>query len=188
MPERFSKQRSQNLEKRIIMEGFKKFLSFLDAISTAVGKTVAWLIVFITLIVVFEVVTRRFFGAPTIWTFESSIQMYAAHFMLSAAYALLHRTHVSIDVIYQYFSERKKALLDVISYIVLFFPFCSVLLWQGTKFAATSWQMKETSWSVFAPPLYPIKTVIPITAALLLLQGFAVFSRRFYFLVKGEEL
>jgi len=170
------------------MEGFKKLLSSIDSISTAVGKTVAWLIVLVTLIVVFEVITRRFFGAPTTWTFETSIQLYAAHFMLSASFALLHKTHVSIDVIYHYFSARTKALLDVVCYLVLFFPFCSVLLWQGTKFAATSWQMKETSWSVFAPPLYPIKTVIPITAALLLLQGFAIFSRRFYFLVKGEEL
>lgn len=170
------------------MEGIKKFLSIIDSISEGIGKSASWLIAIVTFIVVFEVVTRRFFGSPTIWTFETSIQLYAAHFMLTAPYALLHGSHVSIDVIYQRFNARQKAILDVISYVVLFFPFCIVVLWQGTIFAKTSWQMKETSWSVFAPPLYPIKTVIPVTAALLILQGLAIFIRRFYFAVKGEEL
>ena len=170
------------------MDGLRKTLFVIDFISEWVGKTASWLMILVTLIVVFEVATRRFFGVPTTWTFETSIQLYAAHFMLAAPFALLHKAHVAIDVIYQCFSDRQKALLDVISYLIFFFPFCVIVIWQGSIFAATSWGMKETSWSVFAPPLYPIKTVIPLTFVLLLLQGMAIFIRRLTFLVKGEEL
>ncbi len=170
------------------MGGLKRMLAVADAISEWVGKAASVLIVAITLIVVYEVVTRRFFGAPTIWTFETSNQLYAAHFMLTAAFALLHGAHVSINVIYDRFSHRARAALDVVSYVIFFFPFCIVVLWQGIIFAQTSWQMKETSWSVFAPPLYYVKTVIPVTAVLLLLQGLAIFIRRLHFALKGKEL
>jgi len=71
-------------------------------------------------------------------------------------------------------------LFDLISYTIFFFPFVIVILIEGTKYAAESWAILEHSWSVFGPPLYPFKTVIPVTALLLLLQGGAIFIRNIY--------
>lgn len=151
-----------------------------------VGRVLCFLVVFITLLVVFEVVMRRVFGAPTIWTFETTKQLYAAHFMLLTPFALLHNSHVSVTIFYQQLSARKKAFLDILGYLIFFFPFCTIILWQGYYFAEKSWAMRETSWSVFSAPLYYVKTVIPVTAALLILQGISIFIRRIIVFTKGS--
>jgi len=149
----------------------KRLVRFLDSISEWTGRIFGWVIVPLVLLTVMEVILRRFLNAPTIWSFEVLKQLYGLHFMIVAAYALLYRAHVSVDVFTMLLSKKGKAILDIITYFLFFFPFCIVCVWQGYSFAARSWAMKETSWSVFAPPLYPIKTVIIITFILLILQG-----------------
>lgn len=165
-----------------------RFLNFLDSINEWIGRIFSWTIVIISILVVTEVIMRRFLNRPTIWNFEVVKQLYGFYFLILAGYTLLHKGHVAIDLIHEKLSLRKQAVVDVISYLIFFFPFCFILFSEGITFAKTSWAMKETSWSVFAPPLYPIKTVIPIAAALLLVQGLSVFIRRFTILIKGEEL
>jgi len=166
----------------------RKILGIVDAISEWTGRIFSWTVVILTVLVVLEVVMRRLLSRPTIWNFEVTIQLYAFFFMIVAAHALYHRSHVAVDILYQRFSRRTQAILDVLTYGLFFFPFLTVLLYQGTLFAANSWTMKEKSWSVFAPPLYPIKTVIPVMAFLLLLQGLAVFIRQLHIAITGEEL
>ncbi len=166
----------------------KSILKKIDAFSDAVGKTFSWIIIVLILLVVMEVILRRLFNSPTTWSFEVTIQLYALHFMIVAGYALLHRSHVTIDILYEKFNKRTQAIIDVVSYLIFFFPFMLVVLYQGTKYAKESWLIRETSWSVFAPPLYPIKSVIPIMALLLLIQGLSVLIRQFYFALTGREL
>jgi TRAP-type mannitol/chloroaromatic compound transport system permease small subunit len=108
--------------------------------------------------------------------------------MILGAYTLQVGRHISVDIIVERFSKRTRAILDILLYLVFFFPFMIVLLVESTAFARESWKILETSFSVFAPPIYPIKTVIPITALLLLLQGICLFYRKFIFVVKGVEL
>jgi TRAP-type mannitol/chloroaromatic compound transport system permease small subunit len=108
--------------------------------------------------------------------------------MIVAGYTLFHKAHVSVDILFAKFKQRTKAILDVITYSIFFFPFLLVVLYEGIKYAANSWKISETSWSAFAPPLYPIKTVIPITAALLLIQGISIFIRQIHMAIKGKEL
>lgn len=166
----------------------KKFLDFIDTISEWTGKIFSWLIVVLTILVVLEVILRRFFNSPTIWNFEVSLQIYAFHFLILCAFTLLHKAHVSIDIFYQKLRGRSKALLDVITYAMFFFPFLLVVLHQGTKYALSSWALGERTWSAFSPPIYPIKTMIPIMALLLLIQGIAIFIRKLNIAIKGEEL
>ena len=166
----------------------RRFLDFIDSINNWAGRIFGWTIVIISLLVVTEVIMRRFLNHPTIWNFEVVKQLYGFYFLMVAGYTLLHHGHVAIDLIHERLKPRHQALLDVISYIIFFFPFCLIMIWEGVSFARTSWQMTETSWSVFAPPLYPIKTVIPVAALLLLIQGFSIFVRRVHILFKGEQL
>ena len=146
----------------------------IDDINEWIGRIFSWIIVVLTLLVVLEVILRRFFGTPTIWNFEVTKQLFGLHFMILAGFALLHNSHVSIDIIESKLPRRTKAALSLISYVLFLFPFCVVIMWKGYGFAAQSWTIAETSWSNFAPPLYPIKTVIPLTALLLFLQGTSV--------------
>jgi TRAP-type mannitol/chloroaromatic compound transport system permease small subunit len=164
------------------------FAKKIDGISDWTGRLFAWLVVPLTVLIVFEVITRRFFGAPTIWTFELSNFLYGGHFMLVAAYGLLYKAHVRIDIFVMRGSKRTQEIFDLISYFILFFPFIIVILYHGIDFAKDSWATLETSWSAWGPPLSPIKTVIPITAFLLLIQGISEVIKKFVYLKTGEEL
>jgi TRAP-type mannitol/chloroaromatic compound transport system permease small subunit len=164
-----------------------KVSRFCDAISEWTGRIFGWVIVPLVLLTVMEVTLRRFFGAPTIWSFEVLKQLYGLHFMIVAAYGLLYGSHVSVDVFTMVLKKRTAAILDLISYALFFFPFVIVCIWQGYSFAARSWAMKETTWSVFAPPVYPIKTVIILSFILLLIQGISEIIKRIY-IIKGVKL
>jgi TRAP-type mannitol/chloroaromatic compound transport system permease small subunit len=162
-------------------------LSLIDRISATVGRIVGWVIVFVMFVTVYDVLARRLFNAPVVWAFDVSVQLFALHFMLAAAYAMLHNEHVSINLITNRLSPRGRAVVDMFTMMVLFFPFIIVLIIYGYEFAARSWAVRETSWGIVALPLYYIKTVIPVTGVLLLLQGFASFVRRFRIALTGVE-
>lgn len=169
------------------MEFLKKVTKTIDALTNWVGKMGAWSVLIIMVLVVFEVVSRRVFNAPTIWTFETITMIYGFHFMIVAAYGLLHKAMVAVDSLYEKFSLRKRAILDIISYFVLYFPFVVGIFYVSLDFVSRSWAMKETSQSLFAAPVYLYKTLIPIVFGLLILQGISEVLKQVIFLSTGTE-
>jgi TRAP-type mannitol/chloroaromatic compound transport system permease small subunit len=153
------------------MNVLKTIETSIDWLNETVGNVFGVIITFLVVLTVGEVILRKVFDSPTIWSFEVLKQLFALYFMITAAYGLLKKSHVSVDVFTRLLPVKWKAGVSIFSYFIFFFPFCSVGLWYGYLYAAKSWGMYEHSWSVFAPPLYPIKTVIPVTFALLFLQG-----------------
>ena len=166
----------------------KTILKGFDWVSEWTGRIFIWLIIPLTVVVVYEVISRRVFNAPHIWATEVTNYIYGPHFMLVAAYTLLYKAHVSIDIIYGRYSPRTRGILDIITYVVFFFPFCLIVFYQGIIFAQTSWSIGETSESAALRVVPLIKTVIPITFGLLLLQGLANFIRSIMLVVKGKEI
>lgn len=152
------------------MQAIRHLIRILDGISDWVGRIGAWSVLAMMLVTVFEVVSRRVFNAPGIWAFETITMLFGFHFMIVAAYALLHRSIVSVDLLYEHLGPRAQALLSIVSYLVLFFPFVITVAVHGIAFTEYSWSMGETSNTAFAPPLYPFKAVIPVCFALLALQ------------------
>ena len=166
----------------------KTFLNGLDKVSEWSGRIFMWLVVPLTVLVAYEVISRRFFDAPHIWSTEVIDYIYGPHFMLAAAYTLLYQAHVRIDVIYERFSPRTRGILDIVTYMIFFFPFCTIVLYQGVIFASTSWSIGETSESAALKIVPLIKTVIPVSIGLLLIQGVATYIRAIIQAVKGEEV
>ena len=166
----------------------KSLLKFLDGFSEWSGRIFMWLVIPLAILVVFEVIARRFFDSPHVWSTEVIDFIYGPHFMLIAAYALLYKAHVRIDVIYDKFSPRTRGILDIITYMAFFFPFCIIVLYQGVIFAYTSWSISETSDSAALSILPLIKTVIPVSIGLLLIQGIATYIRAIIQTIKGEEI
>ena len=165
----------------------KKLLNFLEGINELVGKVCSLSVIVLLLLVVIEVIRRKIFNCPTLWSLDVTTHIYAFHFMMVTGYTLLHKGHVSIDVVSKNISSKRRTILDLISYIVLFFHFCFMLLWYGTLFAAESWEEFETAWGIFQMPLYPLKTVIPVTALLIIIQGLNEFIRKLHFVVRGKN-
>jgi TRAP-type mannitol/chloroaromatic compound transport system permease small subunit len=162
-------------------------LSFIDNLSEWSGRVVSVLIYGVLLTLVYEVFARYVFNAPTIWAHESSAFFFGTYFMLGAAYCFRHEGMISVDIIYRHLPKRTQAVLNLITF-AFFLAICLTLIWIGGIDALDSWQAWENSNSTWAPPLYPIKTMIPIGALLLLLQGIAKFVRDASIAFTGKEL
>lgn len=169
------------------MNVLKRIETAIDKLNDMVGNVFGIIITFLVVLTVMEVVLRRVFNSPTIWSFEVLKQLFALYFMITAAYGLLKRSHVAVDVFTRLLPTKWKAGVSIFSYLVFFFPFCTVCLWYGYLYAAKSWGIHEHSWSVFAPALYPVKTVIPITFALLLLQGISEVIKSVFIIMESTD-
>jgi TRAP-type mannitol/chloroaromatic compound transport system permease small subunit len=155
-----------------------RFLFFIDSLSTWVGKAFAWLILVLTLGVSYEVFVRYALRAPTTWAFDFSYITYGAMFLMAGAYTLSRNGHVRADVLYRFWKPRTQASMDLLLYIVFFLPAVAAWMYSGWNYAAMSVRFREVS--IFSPagvPVFPLKTLIPVTGLLLFLQGFAEITR-----------
>ena len=152
----------------------------IDAVSTAAGWLAGWFIVPITLAVSWEVVARYVFYAPTRWSYEVGWMLYGAQFMLAAAYTLLKGGHIRADVLYERWPPERRATIDAVCYVLFFFPGMLCIAYAGAVEARHAWEIGERTglrlWIV-PVPMYWLKAVIPISAALLALQGVAELVR-----------
>ncbi|MDA8258948.1 MAG: TRAP transporter small permease subunit [Betaproteobacteria bacterium] len=150
----------------------QKFLLTIDRISTFIGQVFSWLIVSLTFMITWEVISRYAFDNPHPWAFDVMIMMYGTVFMMAGAYTLSKNGHVRGDVLYGFFAPRVQASLDLLLYFLFFIPGVFALAWAGYNFAGDAWAINEHS-NVTAdgPPIYPFKTVLPLAGAFLLLQG-----------------
>jgi TRAP-type mannitol/chloroaromatic compound transport system permease small subunit len=168
----------------------KKLISVLngiDAISEWTGKACAMLLFPLAGGMFYSVIMRYFFNAPPIWSFDISVFLYGGMSILAGAYALRHRTHVRVDIIYERFSPRTQAILDVITAGV-FFLLMVFVVQQAFEMALYAWQFNEHTKTTWAAVTYPVKGVAFIAAILLLLQGLAKFIRDLFFAVTGRRL
>ncbi len=149
----------------------------IDAINELFGRIIAPLIAIITLIVLYDIVSRFFFGRPSDWAFDVTKMLFGAHFMLMAAYGLRHHAHVEVDVVKRLLSRKKQAVLDLIGYLVFFVPFIWLLLTYGWRFFERSFSRGETTYGMVSIPVYPVKGVIVLAAVLILLQAVAIVLR-----------
>ncbi len=146
----------------------------IEQFSIWVGRAFGWCILILTLSVAYEVFVRYVLNAPTVWAFDMMVQMYGALFVMAGPYALAQDTHVRADVIYRLVPVYWQARIDLLLYMVFFFPGMAALLWYGWEIAMDSWRYHEVSWNSPARiQIYYFKTLIPVAAALFILQGVA---------------
>ncbi|MBM3950312.1 MAG: TRAP transporter small permease subunit [Rhodospirillales bacterium] len=155
-----------------------KFLFFIDSLSTWVGKAFAWLLLLLTFGVGYEVFVRYVLNAPTTWAFDVSYIAYGAMFLMAGAYTLSRNGHVRADMLYRLWPPRVQALMDLSLYILFFLPAVAAFIYSGWNYAEMSIRFREVS--IFSPagvPVFPLKTLIPLTGVFLLLQGIAEIIR-----------
>lgn len=145
----------------------------IDNLNEKIGFYTSYLILPLIAVVVWEVIMRYGFNAPTSWAFELTVFLYGIHFCWSLAYAHKHNTHVSIDVFESRLADRPRTILRIVTNAVLFLPTIGLLTVYLCILAANSWQQWEHASSSWAPPVYPLKTLMAMGFILFLLQGFA---------------
>ncbi|WP_163575141.1 TRAP transporter small permease subunit [Halomonas faecis] len=158
----------------------------IDALNEGFGRLIAPLLAVITLIVIYDIAMRFFIGRPSDWAFDVTKMLFGAHFMLMAAYGLRHHAHVEVDVLKRLLSRRKQAALELLGYLLFFTPFIWMLSTLGWDFFMRAFSRGETTYGMVSIPVYPVKGVIVVSAALLLLQAIAVVIRAVEALRKEE--
>lgn len=167
----------------------KAFLHKIDLLNQAVGRIDCWLIYPLIFVLVYEFIVRYLFAAPTIWAYDFAYMFYGTFYMLGLGFLLLEEGHVKIEFFYEKMPKKKQCIVDLIGYLIFFFPAIGTLFYFGLGFTWESWIMKERAKeSIFAPPIYPFKTIMLIGIFLLLIQGFAKFIRKVFYLLGKDEL
>lgn len=164
-------------------------LEFLDNFTEWTGRIIAWLTLFMVLTVVLVLILRNWFELSAISMQESVSYMHATVFMLGAAYALRHNDHVRVDVFYQNFSPRQKALINIFGFLLLLLPVCLFIFVYCKDYVLFSWALKEGSNQPGGIPLmYVLKTLLLAMPITLILQGLADSLKCLAFLLNWIEV
>lgn len=154
------------------MQALTSFADRIDRLTAAIGRTAAWLVLAVVLLQFALVVARYLFGLGSVWLTETVIYAHAGVFMLAAAWTLRLGGHVRVDILYASASVRTKALVDLVGAVLLLLPFMLVLFALSVPYAARSWAIFEHSQEASGLPLvFVLKTLIPLFASLMALQG-----------------
>lgn len=150
----------------------------IDALSAFIGKAVAWLTLAMVLLTTYLVVSRYVLRENSIALQELVLYMHAAVFMLGASWALQRDEHVRVDVFYRNASARNKAIVNIIGTLLFLLPFAATILYFSFGYAANAWRYHEGSMQAGGLPyVYVLKTLIPLFAGLLIMQGVAELLR-----------
>ena len=159
----------------------------IDQLSRTIGHAFAWCIVILMLGTTFEVVVRYAFNAPTDWAFDFSYILYGALFYMAGAYTLSRGGHVRADMFSRNWPPRVQATIEITLYVLFFFPGILALVIAGYHYAHDSFRILEKSInSPIGVPIWQIKLLIPVGAALIALQGLAEVMRGVICLREGQ--
>ena len=164
-----------------------KTIRGIDIVNLWTGKMAGWLLLPLCLAMVYEVIARKYFIAPTMWAYDISRFMYGAMFTLGAAYTLSVGVHIRADFLYRNWHPRTQGLVDSALYILFYFPGLLVFLWMSIDYAWDAVSRGErgmdTAWM---PYMGPIKTVLPVGIIFLLIQGVSELLKSLYAARKGR--
>jgi TRAP-type mannitol/chloroaromatic compound transport system permease small subunit len=151
-----------------------RFADFIDRLNSQIGRAAAWFGLAVVAIQFAVVLLRYVFGIGSIWLQESILYSHAALFLLCAAWTLKNDGHVRVDVFYSTAGPRNRARIDLLGALLLLIPFAAAILYFSWSYVARSWSNLEGSREASGLPfVFLLKTLIPVFAVMLILQGIA---------------
>lgn len=157
----------------------RRFIALIDALASAAMLAASSVAIALVVAMLYEVVARYGFDAPTLWAFDVSYMLNGCIFLLGAAYALKNNAHVRIDFLYRRFPRRWQTLIDRTMFLFILFPLFSFLAWIAGSKAWRAWLSGEVEpVSPWAPLMWPFYGVIALGLALFALQLLAEGLRR----------
>ena len=160
----------------------------LDQFSEFTGSIIAWLVLMMMLVTCLVVFMRYLLNTGSIALQESVIYMHGIVFLLGIAYALKRKAHVRVDILYQKFSLRTQALVDLLGTIFFLIPFAVFVTWVSIDYVSFSWSLRESSPEPGGlPGVFLLKTLIPMMSGTLLLQGLSELIRHTLIVLAPDE-
>jgi len=177
-----------NMSYRDLDNGLAKSLlkisSKLESMLEAVGKIGAWLSLPLIGIIIFDIISRRFFVLGSTKLQEMEWHLHAALFLLALAYAYLKNSHVRIEVVRESFSTKAKSILEIVGILFFVLPYTALIVWFGIDFASRSYALNEVSSALTGlSHRWIIKSFVPLGMAFLWLAGISVLFRNIAYLI-----
>ncbi len=164
------------------MNALLKLSSLIDGLNHRVGRMVMWLVLAAVLISAGNAVIRKVFGTSSNAMLEVQWYLFAAVFMLGAAYAFLENAHVRIDAVSSRFSAKTRNVIDILGILIFLLPFCYLVLTLSWPLVIQAFQTGEMSQNAGGLIRWPVYAVLPIGIALLVLQSLSELVKRIAFL------
>lgn len=164
----------------------RKYVRLVDAMNRTLGRVVMYMIFAMMGILLYSAISRTFLDMPLIWAVEMAQMTMAAYYLLGGGYSMQLGSHVRMDLLYGSWSVKKKAFTDSITSFCLFF-YVVILLYGGISSTQYAIEYNQKNYSVWGPPMAPIKIVMTIGIFLMLLQVISIFFRDLA-AVRGESL
>lgn len=162
------------------------FVRSVDTLNTQIAHSVKFLVFALLGVLLHECFMRNVFNEPGVWVLELCTFMVAGYFILGGAYSVLSGAQVRMDVFYRWWSPRKKAIVDLITFAT--FPiYFGTLIWTGVSHTRWSYVWNEVSNTAWAPIQWPIKAVITVGFCLMLVQSISIFIKDLY-TARGRSL
>jgi TRAP-type mannitol/chloroaromatic compound transport system permease small subunit len=164
------------------MGALLKFSRAIDWLNAQVGKYAIWLIMGSTLISALNAVIRYTFNTSSNGMLEIQWYLFAWSFLVAAAFTLLNREHVRIDVINSRLSKRTQMWIDILGFAFFLTPVCLLVLDYCIPMLIQKYQSGEMSGNPGGLIRWPVWLAIPVGFTLLLLQGWSELIKRVAFL------
>ena len=163
----------------------KRFLSFVSTVNSGVGVVASILCLLNLINVFYDAIARYFlaglfpFRVTSIGLQELEWHFFSATFMLGMAYALKKDGHVRVDIFYDKFNDRKKAMVNIFGTVVFLLPFIILILIYGFDFAQNSFSLGEKSGDPGGLPYrFIIKSFVPLSGFFLFLSSIEYLSKQ----------
>ena len=163
------------------------YLRFTDWLNAKFAWIVAFLMVPMLCVMIWEIMMRYLFNSPSHWAYEISLFLFGSFIVLGGAYTFLTGGHVNVDIVWGRLSPKGRAILDIVTSAFTFL-FLGVLFWTSLQITINSWQIGETTMSHWKPIYYPLRTTVPVGCFLLLMQVVAKLIRDIAMATTGREV
>jgi TRAP-type mannitol/chloroaromatic compound transport system permease small subunit len=151
------------------------------------GQLTSFLIVPLLFIVLYEVLMRYAFNAPTVWGFEATAFFYGMHYMLGLSFMENVQGHVRVDIVTSRLPPKVQAAVMLAGYLIIFMPVYGLMTWGAAKFAYTATVTNELNSTSWAPRIWPYKIVMALSFLLLVVQGLSTMLKNVKILTENSE-
>ena len=171
------------------MNNLRRLYKGIDRFTEVTGQAVSYLILATIFIMVFEVLARYLFNAPTKWSYDLSYMIGGTGMLLGAGFSMLHNVHVRVDIIYEKLALRKRRIIDTIGTMVFALPMITILTQDAWKEAVRVFvQGTRSDYGIWMPVLWPYRTAMAVAFVFFLLAAISFLIKNVLSLRTGEDL
>ena len=168
------------------MSWIRRTIDRFDKANERLANVLSFALLVIMCIQVMDVVLRYFFNSPTIWAMDVNTMTFTGVCFLAGSYALLHDTHVRLDILSRTWGKKSQAVIRLITLPVIMVAICFVI-WKGIDSLWWAIKTNQHGQSYWGPPLWPVKLCLPLGALILLLQAVSKWFRLYFSLTDPAE-